>query len=179
MKIEAGSAHLSSLSAEELHTEVAALYSQQARALRVGLRRLTGPSADVDDLLHEVFVIALRRPAALLAAESPRAWLYGIAVKVAAAARRRTTVRAFLGLDSARAVSADAPDPDARLDAARRIERALGKLGRKKREVLVLFELQGLSGDEIAAALGVPESTVFTRLHHARKDLERLMVDRG
>ena len=174
MKIETPSAHLSSLSAEELQTEVVALYTEHARALRVGLRRLTGSSNDLDDLLHEVFVVALRRPAALLTADSPRAWLYGIAVKVAAASRRRGAIRAFLGLDAARLVAAG-EDTDARLDAARRVDRALAKLAPKKREVLVLFELQGLTGDEIAAALGIPAPTVFTRLHHARKELEHLL----
>lgn len=175
MKIRAPSAHLPLLSTEELQTEVLALYTEQARALRTALRRLTGSATDLDDLLHEVFVIALRRPEALLTADAPRAWLYGIAVKVAAAARRRRAFRAFLGLDAAREIAAS-DDVDARLDAVAQVDRALAKLAPKKREVLVLFELQGLSGDEIAAALGIPAPTVFTRLHHARKELERFLV---
>ena len=65
---------------------------------------------------------------------------------------------------------------ESRMDAAATVERALSKLSQKKREVLVLFELEGLSGDEIAVALGCPVPTVFTRLHHARKELERWMV---
>jgi RNA polymerase sigma-70 factor (ECF subfamily) len=161
---------------EDLREEVCMLYATHARALRSGLRRLSWPGCDVDDLLHEVFVIALRRPQAVLLAGSRRAWLYGVAVRVAAAARRKHRFRRLLGLDAAEEVQAPHEDLDARLDAARRVERALSKLSPRKREVLVLFELQGLSGEEIAAALKCPAPTVFTRLHHARRDLERMMV---
>jgi RNA polymerase sigma-70 factor (ECF subfamily) len=51
-------------------------------------------------------------------------------------------------------------------------------MGAKKREALVLFELEGLSGQEIALALGVPLKTVWTRLHHARRELEEKLGDR-
>jgi RNA polymerase sigma-70 factor (ECF subfamily) len=163
----------------DLQEEVCDLYMEHARVLRTGLRRLTWSGCDVDDLLHEVFLVALRRPRALLGAESPKAWLFGVVIKVAAAARRKHQVRRFLGLDSAKDVASDHPTPlelEARIDAATTVERALSKLSRKKREVLVLFELEGLSGEEVATALGCPVPTVFTRLHHARSELERRMV---
>ena len=44
------------------------------------------------------------------------------------------------------------------------------------REVFVLFELEGLSGPEISEALGIPLKTVWTRLHHARKDFEQRLA---
>ena len=40
----------------------------------------------------------------------------------------------------------------------------------KKREVFAMFELEGLSGEQIAERIGCPVNTVWTRLHHARKD---------
>jgi RNA polymerase sigma-70 factor (ECF subfamily) len=46
----------------------------------------------------------------------------------------------------------------------------LERMSPKKREVFALFELEGLSGDEISERIGVPVNTVWTRLHHARKD---------
>jgi RNA polymerase sigma-70 factor, ECF subfamily len=166
-------------SPEALRAEVCDLYVQHARALQAGLRRLTWAGCDVDDLLHEVFLIALKRPRAVLLAESPKAWLFGVVLKVAAAARRKHQLRSLLRLDFGREQTDPNPSAqelEAKLDAASRVERALGKLSRKKREVLVLFELEGLSGEEIACSLGCPPATVFTRLHHARKDFERLMV---
>ncbi len=165
----------------EVREEVRALYTQHAESLRTGLRRLTWQGCDVDDLLQEVFIVVIRRPQPLLLAESPRAWLYGVAVKVAAAARRKHQLREFLRLDAAEVTAPVASaqfDLEARATASA-VHKALGKLSSKKREVLVLFELQGLTGPEIAAALGCPLKTVWTRLHHARKDFEEHMVRHG
>ncbi|MBL9037416.1 MAG: RNA polymerase sigma factor [Archangium sp.] len=151
--------------------DVRRLYVELSPELRQGLARLAGPMLDPDDLLHEVFVVALRRREALGAALSPRAWLYGIAVKLTASRRRVATARRFLGLDEAR--SETTGDSPARTmeqrDAAHTVQRVLNALPAAKRDVVVLFELQGLSGEEISAVLGIPVQTVWTRLFHARK----------
>lgn len=168
-------------SSPDVRGEVHALYLEHAEALRNVLRRLTGPGCDVDDLLQEVFVVVIRRPRPLLLADSPKAWLYGVAVKVAAAARRKQRLREFLRLSTAEPVE-PAPSAHADLEAgetAALVHRVLGKLSSKKREVLVLYELQGLPGAEIAQALGCPLKTVWTRLHHARKDFEGHLVRHG
>ena len=153
--------------------DVRDLYRLYASSLHSVLRRLAPTSGDADDLLQEVFVVALRRPQSLLTADSPRAWLYGVAVKVAAASRRRARLRTFFRLETAGDVASDAsPQLDAeRRQVARQVHRALAKLSDAKREVLVLFELEGLSGQEIAAALGCPLKTVWSRLHHGRLEL--------
>jgi RNA polymerase sigma-70 factor (ECF subfamily) len=168
-------------SVDEVREEVRALYTEHAESLRMGIRRLTWPGCDVDDLLQEVFVVVIRNPRPLLLAESPKAWLYGVAVKVASSARRKHRVRELLRLDAAAVTAPVASaqfDLEARATAAA-VHRALGKISSKKREVLVLFELQGLTGPEIADALGCPLKTVWTRLHHARKDFEEQMVRHG
>lgn len=148
------------------------LYAAHAAELRLGVARLAGRDLDPDDLLHEVFIIALRKPQDLLTADAPKAWLYGVAVKVAASRRRTAKLRRFFGLeDVGEVASAESSSRTAeQRDAARRVEQVLSKLSDKKREVLVLHELQGLPGEEIAAALQVPLKTVWTRLFHARKD---------
>jgi RNA polymerase sigma-70 factor (ECF subfamily) len=56
-------------------------------------------------------------------------------------------------------------------DAQRAVARALESVSVPKREAFVLFELQGLSGEEVAEALNIPLKTVWTRLHHARKEV--------
>ena len=166
---------------EEVREEVRALYLEHANALHSGLRRLTWAGCDVDDLLQEVFVVAIRRPGPLLLAESPKAWLYGVAVKIAAAARRKHRFRELLHLRAAEKISGDPTgqlESDAK-DRAASVHRALAKLSSKKREVLVLYELQGLTGPEISRALGCPLKTVWTRLHYARQDFERQLVRHG
>lgn len=52
-----------------------------------------------------------------------------------------------------------------------RAVRALHRLPPKLRQAVVLRFLEGLSGPEVAAALGVPEATVRTRVYHARRKL--------
>ena len=57
---------------------------------------------------------------------------------------------------------------------------ALGRvhLPFKQREVVVLYELEELEGAAIAELLGIPINTVWTRLHHGRKNFEQLMRKR-
>jgi RNA polymerase sigma-70 factor (ECF subfamily) len=51
----------------------------------------------------------------------------------------------------------------------------LARLSEKRRSTFILFEIEGYSGEEIAALENVPVATVWTRLHHARRELaERL-----
>lgn len=163
-------------------TEIKALYDEMAQPLRRALSRLAWQGADVDDLLQEVFIVALKRPDQLLTANSPKAWLYGVAVRVAAAARTRHRFRSFLGLESAGQVADDKNSPFdsvTRREAKTQVHRALGALSTKRRDALVLFELEGLSGPEISEALGIPLKTVWTRLHHARKDFEQRLTKEG
>jgi RNA polymerase sigma-70 factor (ECF subfamily) len=61
-----------------------------------------------------------------------------------------------------------------RHDAERRVGRILARMSQKKREVFALFEIEGLSGDEIAQHLEVPVDTVWTRLHHARIEFAKV-----
>jgi RNA polymerase sigma-70 factor, ECF subfamily len=59
------------------------------------------------------------------------------------------------------------------------VHRALRSLSRSHREVLVLKEMDGLGYAEIAAALGIPEGTVASRVYHARAALRRVLIDQG
>jgi RNA polymerase sigma-70 factor (ECF subfamily) len=153
--------------------EVHRLLADAAPLLRATLRRLTWRGAEVDDMLQDVFVIALKRKRAVLNADSPRSWLYGIAVNVASERRRSHKLWSFLGLESTRPLEARG-DPHAQLERAQSeavLTQALEQLSDRKREVFVLFELEGLTGPEIAQALGCSVNTVWTRLFHARQEL--------
>ena len=50
----------------------------------------------------------------------------------------------------------------------------LGKIREERRTTFVLFEIEGLSGEEIARIQSVPLNTVWTRLYHARRDFAAL-----
>jgi len=138
-------------------------------------RRLAGPDAEVDDLVQEVFLVAHRRLADFEGRAQMTTWLYGIAVRVVAKDRRLAWLKALrrrLSLDDAAHVPA--PDDTAaathRREAERTVYGALDGMSEKRRTVLILYELEGLSGDEIAKTLGIPLKTVWTRLHYARRD---------
>lgn len=147
-------------------------FEQHASYVRSVLARLTGPGGDPDDLLQEVFLVALRRAAVLQKHPEPRAWLYRVAVNVASAARRKAKLRRFFGLDHAEDVEDGLTPQDVfeQAESARHVYRALDRLTEKKRTVFVLYELEGLSGEEIALVVQCPLKTVWTRLHHARKE---------
>lgn len=158
--------------------DVKRLYQLHGPELRQALARLA-PELDSDDLLQEVFLVVLHRPQALAGADSARAWLFGVAVKLAATRRRSARLRRFFGLASAAESSASVVDSPSRTveqrDAQRAMGEALGCLSEAKRSAFVLFELQGLSGDEVAEALGIPLKTVWTRLFHARREVVRAL----
>lgn len=165
--------------------EVRRLYLAHAPALRLTLQRLAGQGLDADDLVQEVFVIALRKSTDLARAQSPAGWLFGVATKVAATRRRTATWRRWLGLEDAGEL-ASAESPSRTLEqkqASQLVQQALEVLSAAKRDVFVLFELQGLSGEEIAQALEVPLKTVWSRLFYARREfaaeVERLEKAEG
>lgn len=155
--------------------EIEALYARHGDFVHALVARLVGSGGDADDVTQEVFVLAWRKIASFHGG-SARAWLTQIAVKRAAAARRRSWVRHLLKLPTM-ADPVDARTPE-RLAAARegsdRVQAVLEQLTEKKRTVFILFEVEGFSGQEIAEILGCPLQTVHTRLYHARREFVAL-----
>ena len=143
------------------------------------LRAMGAPDSDLEDLAQEVFLVVRRRlPDTEVRDEG--AWIYGICRRLMSDHRRRAwwknlfSRRVDISLDE----FAGRDDPGRALDRseeARRVHGILGAMSLKRRSALVLFELEGFSGEEIAALEGVPVKTVWTRLHHARREfLERM-----
>jgi RNA polymerase sigma-70 factor (ECF subfamily) len=98
----------------------------------------------------------------------------GIAVRLLQ--QRSRAASRFLAVASAlRVVRPGADDSRARLAAKSDLERALLRLSEPKRVALLLTEVEGFSGPEVAELLGVPVGTVWTRLHAARKELRELL----
>lgn len=135
-------------------------------------RRLGTPASEAEDVAHDVFLVAYKK---LDDFEGGRltTWLYRITANVVSDRHRRRRVRdAFLSLRTwVGREPEESPERTAeKSSATRAVERVLARMAPKKREVFALFELEGLSGDEIAERVGCPVNTVWTRLHHARKD---------
>lgn len=138
--------------------------------------RLGTPAAELDDVVQDVFVIAYRR---LDQFDHGRfsTWLYRICANVVSARHRHRRVRrvfaSWLPWIVQPAPGEAPPRALERTAAGAAVQRVLEAMSPKKREVLVLFELEELPAREIAERIGCPESTVFTRLHHARREFKR------
>jgi len=153
--------------------DVDALYAEHAAFIGRVLTRLVGPGPHVDDLIQETFIVAFRRRATYDRSCAERTWLYGIAARLAMRHRRGAGrwLRA-LGLFADEPSETITVHPDRELDRARAaavVHDAVARIPFKQREVFVLYELEELEGAEIAALLGIPVNTVWTRLHHGRK----------
>jgi RNA polymerase sigma-70 factor (ECF subfamily) len=161
--------------------EVYDLYQTTVNAFA---RRLVGDAAAAQDLVHEVFIVlptAMRR---FRGESSFRTFLLSIAVNHArhhlrAAARRRAAMDRFsTELDHGR--RDDGPERHAeRRDLARELSRALDALPIDQRVAFVLCEIEERTSVEAAEIVGVPEETVRTRLHYAKKKLREELTRRG
>lgn len=138
------------------------------------LRRLGVHESSADDDAQRVF-LAFARRIAEIEPGFERAYLLGIAVKVAANARRRqarSVEEPSAALDQERSTHGD---PESLLQEAqrrRRLDEALASFAPEQREVFVLYELEGFSLPEIARALQVPLGTATSRLRRARASFE-------
>lgn len=157
-------------------------YRDHAEAIRRALSRLGVPERDLDDAVHEVFVVLLRRFGDFDRTRGMRAWLYGIARRVAShhrrAAARKQNFRRRLGDDdgSHRVGAPDPYDHVARTEAAALLGEFLDELGPDKSAVFVLSHVEGLRGPEIAEALDTNLNTVYWRLRAARSDFEHVVA---
>ena len=142
------------------------LYVRFARTVH-GILLARGPGADVDDLVQDVFVIALQRLRTLRDANAFGGWLAAIARNRAADQWRRAPQTTEL-TDEVATVRGDRTDALAVLAAIRRLPDAY-------RETLVLRLVEGMTGPEIAARTGLTPASVRVNLHRGMKQLrERL-----
>ena len=139
--------------------------------LAYALRR-TGQRADAEDVVSSTFTVAWRRYADKPSAEFELPWLYAIAARVLANQRR--SLRRLAALRS-RLRELPAPARDERSDLPEVVS-ALKQLRRDDQEILRLVAWEGLSGTELAVALGCTENAAAIRLHRARKRLEEQLA---
>jgi RNA polymerase sigma-70 factor (ECF subfamily) len=152
------------------------LYDRYREPVRRFVARATSDADDVDDLVHATFLAAAKSAGRYDGRPSCRPWLIGIAAQLLR--RRRQSFGRFLAvLSSLRATRTTATDPRQALQARSDVERALVRISAAKRITLLMAEVEGLSCAEIAAVLGIPIGTVWTRLHAARRELRRALEE--
>lgn len=168
--------------ADAFETLVRKYYQRLYRVLAVQL----GNEEDARDVLQETFLRAFRHLKAFRGDCSFYSWLYRIARNAAVdTIRRRRQAGRTRSLEALReATGAEATDgnpdvlPSHGIDTAERqrlVRDAIARLPDEFRTVLVLRELDGMSYEEIAEAIGHPVGTVRSRLHRARAHLKQLL----
>jgi RNA polymerase sigma-70 factor (ECF subfamily) len=141
--------------------------------------RMMGSSADVEDLVQEVFLQVHRSIADFRGDARLSTWLYRLTVNVVLMHRRAAKSRPQLVGEEAAAPPKDTRMlPDEQVARRRRViafYRMVDKLSEKKRTVFVLHEIDGLSPLEIAKIVDAPVLTVRTRLFYARRELAAMI----
>ena len=157
-----------------------AIASEHHDAVWRALRQLGLSPESVDDGVQEVLLVALRRLDEIRVG-GERAYLLGIALRVASHARRAMGRRREDGpVDADFPASSSAPDELAdRQRALSRLEEALHEMPRENREAFVLFDLEELTAPEVAELLGVPVGTVASRVKRARELVRQKVLGRG
>ncbi len=145
--------------------------------------RMIGPSADVEDVVQEVFLNVYRSLPSFRGDAKFSTWLYRLATNVTRMHLRRGRSRpkfADVEVPEAPRESRPPDGPDEQIERAERVRalyRLLEGLSEKKREVLILHDLEGVPAKEIAELSGIPVLTVRTRLFYARKELYAALAD--
>jgi RNA polymerase sigma-70 factor (ECF subfamily) len=125
-------------------------------------------------------MIAHARLATFRGDSSAATWLFGITERVVRHRRRRARWRRWLtgsADDSAGHLVASGPDPLRAVESretAAEVYRVLDRLPDRDRQVLILFELEELTAEEVGKLLGIQASNARLRLHRARARFMRL-----
>ena len=144
------------------------------------IHRMVDQEADAWDVMQKTWVKVFRKVKSLKDPQSFPSWLYTITRNTALShLQQRPGVRlASDALDDCE----DLPGEDNSttvLEDAEAVHNALGRLSSDHREVLTLFFLRDLSIEEIGRVIGVPQGTVKSRLHYAKRALRKLMEKEG
>jgi len=149
------------------------IWAEHAPYVARALRHLGVHDAELDDALQEVFIVVHRRLPELRSAESLRSWLYGIALRIAMAARRRAKQRAVREAEVADYESiVGAESTASRVESQQTAMALLERLDDDRRAVFVLYHVEQMTMREVAETVGAPLQTCYSRLRAAHRVLE-------
>jgi RNA polymerase sigma-70 factor, ECF subfamily len=146
--------------------EFAEVYAACHRSVYALCRSLLGNADDAQDAAQEAFLAIARHLDGFRGESSVKTWAHRIAVHAALKVRARRR--------SHDEISDDVPAQMSTPDLA--VRRAARQLSLDHQIVLAMFAVEGMTHPEIAATLGIPEGTVWSRLHAAKKKLAALLT---
>jgi RNA polymerase sigma-70 factor (ECF subfamily) len=155
--------------------DFSAIYDRWFDEVLRWIRAMGGPDADSEDLVQDVFVVVHRRLHAF-DGQNLAGWLYQITRHRVRDFHRLLWVRQmlFLSVPLSEKLTTSVASPADTVETRQKrdtLEHLLRSLNESERAALMLFEVDGYSGEEIAQIQGVPLNTVWARIHKARKKL--------
>ena len=163
----------------------------QGRAYRLALRVLRDEEG-ARDAVQEAFLKAYRSLDRFQGRSSFYTWFYRLVVNLCLDMRRRDRSDRHVEWAEELMHPSDQPGDPAREEAdggpagalertqiRERVAAAIDQLPDVQRETLILREVEGLSYKEIAESLAISKGTVMSRLHYARKKLQKILEDEG
>lgn len=160
------------------------LYDAYAPQVLRWARRLAGPSADIEDVVHDVFVVALQRAFAFQGEATVKTWLFRITHHVVRGRKRRSFLRGLLFRRREQEMVDTLPVPATPLQELERREdherlyRALDRLPDRYRTAIILYDIEGLASDDVAELLGITVGALWVRVHRGRAKLGELLAGR-
>lgn len=150
---------------------------------------MTSNREDAADLVQESFIKAFRSIRRFQGKSSFFTWLYRIAVNTSLSHLKKNRLRRFFSLENindeassseiVEVLSAKTKTEKGAIigELQERLNEAMQKLSPKHRTVVVLFEIEGLSHQEISEIMGCSVGTVRSRLHYAKQQLQAYLQD--
>jgi RNA polymerase sigma factor (sigma-70 family) len=133
-------------------------------------RRLTGDDHAAEDLVQEALCRVLRQWQTFRGEAAFRTWLLSIVVNVDRDRRRRLRLAEPIGPEHEPPTRAASPPELAVAEELHQdLQRAIDRLPERQREVALLIWGEGLGAADVAAVLGITESSVYTNIHLARQ----------
>jgi len=145
------------------------LFARYREPLYGFFRRRLASKDRAEDLAQETFLAVIRAAVRYEPRAMVKTYLYGIALKVLAAERRR------LSGNESQLEAEHEPAQDSASESAVWVRQALAKLDAPEREILMLREYEQLNYEEIAEVLKLPVNTVRSRLFRARMALKQFL----
>jgi RNA polymerase sigma-70 factor (ECF subfamily) len=163
---------------QDLVSSRAEVYWQEAyrahfQAVWHAVRRLGGRPADLEDLVHDVFVVFHRTLARFDHERPVRPWLLGIAARVVADYRKQARFRREVAHETVE--KADQRPGPAEHQKRVLVQKGLDALPLEQRIVFVMVELHGASVVETARELDIKMNTAYSRLRLARKTFAEVL----
>jgi RNA polymerase sigma-70 factor (ECF subfamily) len=157
-----------------------ALYERHLNQVKRWARQLGGPDMDLEDLVHDIFLVAFRKGFQDRGEASVDTWLFRITHHEVRAKRRRSRLRQLLlgrHQDTLVPLAPNTPQQEMeRRERHLRLYQALDRLPDCYRTTLILYEIEELSGERVAELTETSVGTVWVRLHRGRERLVELLV---